>query len=259
MAREFSAESLIALPKLSIDAGLALLQALRAGVEAEKKLPAFLQPAWQNVADTGAALFQAAQARLAGGGNRLPLASKRKADALVDNAMAALEQFLQAWARLPDTLPAAQLAAATHQTLFPDGTSFLKLPFSEEWAQIERRISLINSEGLDKQIAALGGAPFVKHLEEAHAAYGKALGLTAVPDAPAEVVALRDPLEAFISALRLYVIKVTAYGDAAKPETVALAERLLRPLTSWTGRAAKPAGDSEPAPVPPPSPAPAGV
>lgn len=132
MAREFSAESLIPLPKLSIDAGLALLQALRAGVEAEKKLPAFLQPAWQNVADTGAALFQAAQARLAGGGNRLPTASKRKADALVDNAMGALEQFLQAWARLPDTLPAAQLAAATHQTLFPDGTSFLKLPFSEE-------------------------------------------------------------------------------------------------------------------------------
>jgi len=255
MAREFSAESLIPLPKLSIDSGLALWQALRVGAEAEKKLPRFLQPAWQNVASTGEALFQAAQARFADGGSRMPSASKRKADGVVDNAVGALDQFLQAWARLPDTLPAAQLAAATRQTLFPDGTSFLKLPFTEEWAQVERRVSLIKSAGLDKQIATLGGAAFVKHLEEAHAAYGKALGLTAVPDAPAETVALRDPLEAFISALRLYVIKVTAYRDEEKSETVALAERLLRPLTSWTSRAAKPGGDSEPAPAPPAAPA----
>ena len=88
---------------------------------------------------------------------------------------------------------------------------------------------MIKTEGLDKQIAKLGGTPFVKHLQEAHIAYGKALGLTSVPATPSETVVLRDPLAALSSALRLYVIKVTAYRDEEDPETVALADRLLRP------------------------------
>lgn len=253
MAREFSAESLVVLPKLNIDSGLALWQALRAGVAAEKKLPKFLQQAWQGVESTGGVLFQAAQTRLTDSGNKAPSAEKRKADIVVDNAVGALDQFLEAWARLPDTLPEAQLAAATRQTLFPDGTSFLKLTFEQEWAQIDRRVALIKSEGLDKQIAKLGGSAFVGHLQEAHQAYGKALGLTAVPAGTTETVALRDPLFALVSALRLYVIKVTAYRDEEKPDTVALAERLLRPLTTWTSKAPKSSGDSEPVPAPIPA------
>jgi hypothetical protein len=248
MAREISAESLVALPRLSIDSGLALWQALRAGVAAEKKLPKFLQAPWQNLDGTGEALFQAAQSRLVDSGSRAPSAEKRKADIVVDNAAGALDQFLEAWTRLPDTLPEAQLATAARQALFPDGTGFLRLAFDEEWAQIDRRLALIKKTGIDKQIARLGGTAFVQHLEDAHAAYGKALGLTSVPATPAETVALRDPLLAFISALRLYVIKVAAYRDEDKPETVAVTERLLRPLTSWTSRAARPSGDSESAP-----------
>ncbi len=256
MAREISAESLVALPRLSIDSGLALWQALRAGAAAEKKLPKFLQAPWQNLESTGEALFQAAHSRLVQSGSRAPSAEKRKADIVVDNAAGALDQFLEAWTRLPETLPEAQLAAAVRQALFPDGTAFLKLAFDEEWAQIDRRLALLKQQGLDKQIARLGGAAFVQHLEQAHAAYGKALGLTSVPATPAETVALRDPLLAFLAALRLYVIKVAAYRDDDKPETIAVTERLLRPLTSWTSRATKPSGDSEPGPSEPESPNP---
>ena len=253
MAREFSAESLIQLPKLSIDSGLALWQALRAGVAAEKKLPKFLQSAWQRVEGAGETLTQAAQTRLSGSGTKPLPAGKRKADIVVDNAMGALDGFLAVWARLPDTVPKAQIAMATRQTLFPDGMGFLTLPFEQEWAQIDRRMALIKSAGLDKQIALLGGTEFVTHLEEAHLAYGKALGLTAVPAAPTETVALRDPLDALGSALRLYVIKVTAYRDEEKPATVALADRLLRPITTWVKRVPKSGGDSEPGPTPAPT------
>lgn len=259
MTREFSADNLVMLPMLNVDSGLALWQALRAGFAAEKKLPKFLQPAWKNVEDTGAELFRAAQQRLTDDGGKAPSAQKRKADSQVDNAVAALEQFLAAWARLPDTLPEAQLAAAIHQTLFPDGTAFLKLAFEQEWAQIDRRVALIKSEGLDKGIEKLGGAAFVAHLQAAQKAYGKALGLTAVPAAPSEPVTLREPLAAFASALRALVLKVAAHRDEEKPETVALAERLLRPLTGWTSRAARGSGTEEPAPIPTPaSPAAAG-
>lgn len=257
MTREFSADSLVMLPKLNVDSGLALWQALRAGFMAEKKLPKFLQPAWQNVEDAGAELSRLAQQRLADNGGKAPPAEKRKADGQVDNAVGALAQFLDAWARLPDTLPETQLAAAVRQALFPDGTGFLKLPFEQEWAQIDRRVALLKSEGLDKQIAKLGGTAFVVHLEEAHRAYGKALGLTAVPAASSGPVVLGDPLAMFSSALRTLVIKVTAYRDEEKPETVALSERLLRPLLGWTSLAARPSSATAPTPNPLPSPPPA--
>lgn len=247
MTREFSADSLVVLPKLSADSGLALWQATRAVVAAEKKLPKFLQSAWTGVEQAGEALFAAAQARLLDSSQKPP-AEKRKADTIVDNAVGALDQFLGAWERLPSTVPEAQVAAATRQVLFPDGTAFLKLPFGEEWAQIERRVTLLKSQALDKQIAKLGGTAFVTHLEEAHAAYGKALGLTAVPAAPADTVTIRSPLVALESALRTFVIKVTAYRDEEDPATVALSERLLRPLMLWTSKVNKAEASSEPAP-----------
>lgn len=255
MTREFSADTLVVLPKLNSDSGLALWQALRAAVVAEKKLPRFLEPAWQSVEAAGAELSRAAQSRLADSGNKAPPAEKRKADTVVDNAVGALEQFLHAWSRLPDTLPEAQLAAAVRQALFPDGTGFLKLTFEQEWAQIERRLALLKHQGLDKQIAKLGGEAFVTHLTEAHGVYGKVLGLTAVPATPAEKAALSDPLQALSSALRLFVVKVTAYREADKPDTEALAERLLRPLMEWVSKAPRPGRDSEPAPAPVPAPA----
>jgi hypothetical protein len=254
MTREFSADNLVALPKLSTDSGLALWQAIRAAVSAEKKLPKFLQSSFTTVEQSGTALFAAAQAQLLDSSTKHP-AEKRKADSVVDNAVGALDQFLAAWERLPSTVPEAQVAAATRHTLFPDGTAFLKLPFSEEWAQIERRLTLLKSQGLDKQIAKLGGTAFVSHLEEAHAAYGKALGLTTVPAALAEPVTVRSPLAALESALRTFVIKVTAYRDDEDPETLALSERLLRPLALWSSKASKADSSSEPAPVVDPEPA----
>ena len=105
MTREFTAESLVVLPMLNVDSGLALWQALRAGVAVEKKLPKFFQQAWQNVEVTGAALHQAAQTRLTESSTKAPPKEKRKADSVVDNAMGSLEQWLAAWARLPDMTP----------------------------------------------------------------------------------------------------------------------------------------------------------
>ena len=137
--------------------------------------------------------------------------AQRKADTIVNNVVAALDQFLGAWERLPSPVPEAQVAAASRQVLFPDDTAFLKLPFGEEWAQIERQVTRLKSQSIDKQIAKLGGPALVTHREESHAAYGKALGLTAVPAAPAETVTVRSPLSTPDSALRTFVIKVTAY------------------------------------------------
>lgn len=254
MVREFTSESLVVLPKFNVDSGLAMWQALRAGVAAEKKLPKFLQQAWLRVEVTGEALFQAAQTRLTDSSTRASPADKRKADIVVDNAMGAIDDYLAVWMRLSPAEPEAQVAAATRQRLFPDGTGFLKLPFEQEWAQIDRRVAMMKSEGLDKEIANLGGVKFVNQLLAAHAEYGKVLGLTSVPALPPETVTLREPLDALSSALRLFVIKVTAYRDEEEPATLELADRLLRPLVNWVSKAPKASGESEPAPAEPATP-----
>jgi hypothetical protein len=246
MGRTFSAESLVSMPRVNVDSGLALWQALRAVVAAESKLPKFIQAPWSVVDREGTQLFDLAQARLAESGKGAGAMTKRNADHAVDNAVGALAQFLESWTRLPDSLPQAQLAATVRQALFPEGLGFLNLPYEQEWAQVERRLRLMKSEGIDKDIERLGGAPFVKHLGEAQAAYGKVLGLTKAAELPPETVGLYEPLEALRSAMRLYVIKVTAYRDESEPETVALADRLLRPLVSWVSKPSKAGSEAEP-------------
>lgn len=252
MVREFTVESLVSLPRLNVDSGQALFQALQAAVSSEKKLPKFVLPAWQRVASAGESLAKAATERLAESGSKSPPAARRKADSVVDNAVAALDSFLAAWARLPDTYPESQLALCTRQALFPDGIGFLRLSYEEQWAQIERRVQILKQEGHTEAIAKLGGAALVNHLLVAQAAYGEALGLTKVTAVPTEPVGLREPLDAFVAALRVYVIKVTAYRDEDEPETVAQADRLLRPLLMWSSKAPRSGGAVDPVP---PSPA----
>lgn len=257
MVRAFTVESLVSLPRLNVDGGQALFQALQAIVSDEKKLPAFVQPAWQRVATAGKALELAARSRLAESSGKSPPSARRKADAVVDNAVAALDGFLAAWSRLPETYAESQLAAATRQALFPDGTGFLRLSYAQQWAQVERRCQLLKQDGHDQSIAKLGGSALTKHLLEAQAAYGEALGLTKATAVPQEPVGVREPLDAFVAALRLYVIKVTAYRDEASPATVALAERLLRPLVTWVGRVPQKGSTASAEPkAPTPSPAP---
>lgn len=252
MSREFSADSLVTLPKFNVDSGLALWEALRAVVEGEAKLPKLILPAWKLVTVRGEALYKAAQTRLTAIATRALPAERRKADTVVDNAAGALDDYLATFLRLSPALPKVQLAAQVRQRLFPDGTSFLKLPFEQEWAQLDRRVALLHSEGLDKKIEQLGGEDFVSTLREAHTAYGKALGLTTVPAKPVENVTLTDPLVEFAAALRRYVIQVIAYRDEEEPATLELSERLLRPLTEWTSSAYRGGDDSAPGSEPPP-------
>jgi hypothetical protein len=246
MARDFSSETLVVLPRLDADSALALWQALQAEAEAAKKLPKVLQPAWQGVASAGNTLFQAARSRFMDSGRATP-SERRAADGVVDNVVGALDDYLAAWMRLVGT-PEAQIATSVRQTLFPDGLGFLNFTYEQEWAQIDRRLDLIKSEGLDKQIATLGGTTFVTQLQKAHQAYGKALALTTVQPTPAETATLGEALQAFASALRRYVIKVTAYGDEAEAAPAELAERLLRPLAAWSSKSYKTSDAGEPEP-----------
>jgi hypothetical protein len=154
-------------------------------------------------------------------------------DRRVDACWSGLLDFLTAYSKLPD-VPQAAEAASLKANIYPDGLKFLLLTYELEWAEGESRLSRIQAQGLDQRITALGGGLFLQALSAAHDAYGKALGLTQAPAAPApEPPSVREALDAFAATLRKYVTKVMGAVDDDEPATQALADDLLAPLATW--------------------------
>mgnify|MGYP001616666663 CR=1 FL=1 len=81
-------------------------------------------------------------------------------------------------------------------------------------------------------VRTLGGDVFLQALATAHQAYGEALGLTADRAAPAVPARLKEPLLAFQAALRGDVVRIAGQVDEDDPQTVALARKLLAPLSA---------------------------
>lgn len=181
-------------------------------------------------------------------------------DRILDGCWSGLHDFLTAFTKLPPGAPEAAEASSLKAAIFTGGLKFLQLTYVLEWSESELRIQRMRKSGLDERIEALGGKRFLSALEAAHAAYGKALGVTApAATAAAAPPSVRDALAAFTEALRAYVIKVMGSVEPDEPETQELADRLLAPLASWSvgssGRGAprkndKPEGDTA-APAPP--------
>ena len=153
-------------------------------------------------------------------------------DRNVDGCWSGLNDFFTAFTKLPG-VPQSAEAASLQAAIFPDGLKFILLPYELEWAQSDIRIQRIEKNKLDTRIEALGGGIFLESLKKAHAAYGKALGMTA-PLAPgATAPSIREPLDAFAAALRTYIVKVMGHIEDDEPETKALADKLLQPLAAW--------------------------
>ncbi|WP_437826259.1 hypothetical protein [Sorangium sp. So ce1153] len=156
-------------------------------------------------------------------------------DRVLDNCWSALNDFLTAFTKLPPGAPEVAEASALKAALFTGGLKFLQLTYVLQWSESELRIQRIHKNGLDARIEALGGKRFLAALEAAHAAYGKALGVTAPAAAAAGAPpSVREALDAFTEALRAYVIKVMGAVEPDEPETQELADRLLAPLASWS-------------------------
>ncbi|APR82539.1 Hypothetical protein A7982_07888 [Minicystis rosea] len=176
------------------------------------------------------------QVGLAGAPGSADNAATTLADRRIDACWSALHDFLTAFGKLPD-VPAAEEALAIKATIFPDGLKFILLTYELEWAESEARLQRIKAQGLDKRIEKLGGRIFLDALTDAHAAYGKVLGMTQVqPEGAATPPSVREALNAFTDALRKYVAKVMGSVEDDEPETQALADALLAPLASWDVR-----------------------
>lgn len=258
MSRTYTSGSLVALPRMSALTTARLLQELIGAAKNEKKLPAAIAADQAELEEAYATLHVELAKRISAEGEAPAVV--RAADLVEDTAFGALFGWLSGWARLPvDKHPEAAEAATVLQTVFPDRLSFLSIRPEDEWQEAELRLQMISDKGFDTIINELGGKPFLKELTQAHEAYGKALGITS-PKAQAETPALREARNAGMEAIRDYVLRVSAHVRKKQPETAAMAERLLAPLTTFRDRPTHPAVEakSPPSPVvtPPSAPTP---
>lgn len=167
----------------------------------------------------------------------------REYDRIEDAAFSATFTWLSGWAKNPkEGSKKGPIAEKLLATLFPDGLKFTLLPYKQEWAQAEARLIRLREEGLEKDFARLGGEEFVEALFAAHVAYGRVLGLTRVADAPELPASKREALDAFMEALRNYVLKVAGSAEPNDELSTVRRDKLLAPLAGWqtSANSAKP-------------------
>lgn len=251
--RSISAETLVALPRLSAISAARLAHELLTAAKAEKKLPPFIVPDRDELTAVLEALHVELAKRVSGEGEDTPRVGA--ADRIEDNAFGALFDFLGSWARLPaDQHPESASATSILQTVFAGGLAFLAVKPHNEWQEAEIRLRLITDRSHEATIEKLGGKPFLAHLAVAHKAYGEALGITTVNQV-VETPAIRVARDAAVDVIRGYVLRVAALVRKSDPQSEALSQRLLAPLVNWRDSPAKAGATTDPA-APAPAPVP---
>ncbi|MFT3768124.1 MAG: hypothetical protein QM820_21955 [Minicystis sp.] len=239
MPRQYTAGSIIALPRLDTITVGHLIEELLTAAAAEKKLPPAIVEVRDDMAEAREALRAALMRRHAGEGAEVP--QVRAADMVEDNAFRALVGFLRVVALLPpERHPSSVVAREMLDTVFPDGLEFIKIKPEKEWEQANIRLGLLKSRGFDEAIAKMGGQPFLDELAHAHARYGQALGIDTLPEERVPPAVGERFYEAMDS-VRAYVLRVTASVSRKDPKSAELADRLLDPLTTWQDEKPRPA------------------
>ncbi len=250
MDRSFDASDMVQLPTIGVAGAIALGTELATQANAAGQLPAPIARAFLTLDVSHLALREAAKDRLPDA-SLLTSASVREADHTLDAAWSSAFDWSTGWSKLPLDANAAQVAIAHTLlvTLFSTGLKFTQIAFKLEWSESQTRLDLIDDEKLDASFAALGGEAFLTTIQSAHKAYGDALGLTKVKTEVPQP-SLRDPLDAFLAALRIYVVRVSAHADPEEPGSAELVKKLLGPVTKWRSALAQSAaGEKAPAPA----------
>lgn len=238
MDRSFEASDMVQLPTIGVAGAIALGTELATQAHAAGKLPSPISRAFLVLDASHLLLREAAKGRLPDA-SMLESASVRDADRVLDAAWSSAFDWCTGWSKLPLDTNAAKVAIARAllAALFSAGLKFTQIGFKLEWSESQTRLDLIDAAKLDASFAALGGEAFLTTIKVAHTAYGEALGLTKAKTEVAQP-SLREPLDAFLAALRVYVVRVSAHVDPEHPGSAELAKRLLGPVAKWRSASA---------------------
>jgi hypothetical protein len=233
---------MVPLPKVSVPEAIALGTELVTWARARRKLPGPIAKSLRLVRTELEELCEADQSSMVTTGEGT--GHSREADRVLDASWSASYSWCTGWLKLPGGVAEAKLAAEIRDAIFADGVRFTQFKFKHQWAESQKRLDVIDKQGLGRHFERLGGAVFLDTLRDAHARYGEALGITQVVE-PEDSVNRREHLHALLDAIRRYVVQVMAYEYSEAPGAAELADYLLTPLRTWESRPAPSA--SEPA------------
>lgn len=218
-------------PRIGAADAVALSRALVLSYDAFKRPDASLRKPIRALRDACDVLRVAWEARVRIAIGRDHGVNVRRADLDEDAVWAALFHFLLGWSELPPHLcPQSEKARDVLRVVFPDGgVSFTELTYALEWAEAERRLALLDTEGHVAQVEALGGAPLLAALYRAHREYERVLGVSHADTETDDVAghALADLAAAVRDAAERYLSTVRALADRAQREV------LEAPLRRW--------------------------
>jgi hypothetical protein len=233
-ARYFTPADLVALPRLSANGAVALGNELMTVSKKAGKLPSGLQKAQKRLTTALGELESQLTTGGASEANPYDSAAAVAADTKLDRAWGAMNDFVQSFLRLPhDDQQVRADAQRIIDAAFAQGLRFLQLPYKLQWAESKVRLKRLEDKPTTAALQRLGGALFLQTVTKAHEEYGVALNITVEAEpAPKATRTLREALEAFTAALRIYVMQAAAFAledDASK----ASAEALLAPIARW--------------------------
>ncbi len=218
---------------------VALSRALVLAYDAAKRPDGALRKPVRALRDAGDTLRVAWEAHVRMAISRDGGAGARRADLDEDAVWAALFHWLRGWAALPAHLcPGSDAARAVIAAVFPgnEGVSFTELTYAIEWAEAERRLALLDTDGHAARIESLGGGPMLEALHAAHREYERVLGVHegegAGDDESPAGAALAQMSESVREALVTYLAAVRAVADAPQREA------LGSPVRRWSAERA---------------------
>lgn len=157
--------------------------------------------------------------------DRSPLAVAGRS---LDATWMALHDWLEAIAALPADEAAARTAMELLVGIFPDGVPLVRPPPLTEWVESEARLARIDQPGPEAALRSLGGDPFVRAIQQAHARYVAALGNT--ESGAWSSRAVKRCLDGAVLAIHAYSTSVVAELFDGGPESTAQICALLAPL-----------------------------
>ncbi len=163
---------------------------------------------------------------------------RRPAHLAIGRAWSAFSARLDTSTSLPvEHYPQASRAREVSAILFPDGLTFLRLPFNQEWAESDKRLKQIEVEGLTKSIKDLIGLDFLEQVQRTHEVSGRVLGIT--KPSPAAQVRLRgEKLRALRKAMNRYVFNVLGQVDEEDSAMMEMIRDALHPIDAFRAGAA---------------------
>lgn len=232
MKRNYSSRATVPLPVLNAFQATALATSLGAAALDDSGTPLALPSFIQDALDEMKADLADLQKTLGSIADDDP--ELRAADTTIDRIIGALIRVLREWAELAEDIPEGQAAERVLGHLDDEtGLAFISWKAPEEWAAIEAKLQTIQREQLEGDLGAIGVLPILQALKAAHLRYGEVTGITKPRPEP-DSKGIREKFYPLRDSIRQYVAAITGSIHRKKPETQALADKLLKPLTEWS-------------------------